>query len=82
MFDTVLLPKLLGSEDELRAALSNPITRRDLFEKIEREVCYKDNLLKLQKIIDAEHCGLFDVLEYIAYLKQPVPRAARVKTSE
>jgi len=39
-------------------------------------------LLKLQEIIDAEHCDLFDVLEYIAYLKQPVTRAARVKTSE
>ncbi len=72
----------MGSEDELRKAWSNPITRRDLLVKLEREGCYKDDLLKLQEIIDAEHCDLFDVLEYIAYLKQPVTRAARVKTSE
>ena len=72
----------MGSEDELRTAWSNPITRRDLLEKLEREGCYKDDLLKLQEIIDAEHCDLFDVLEYIAYLKQPVTRAARVQTSE
>ena len=38
--------------------------------------------MKLQEIIDAEHCDLFDVLEYIAYLKQPGTRAARVNTSE
>ena len=38
--------------------------------------------MKLQEIIDAEHCDLFDVLEYIAYLKKTVTRAARVKTSE
>ena len=82
LFDTVQLPKLLGSEDELRTAWSNPITRRDLLEQLEQEGCYKDDLLKLQEIIDAEHCDLFDVLEYIAYLKQPVTRAARVKTSE
>ena len=38
--------------------------------------------MKLQKIIDAERCDLFDVLEYTAYLDQPVTRTVRVKISE
>jgi len=53
----------LGIESEVCIAWSNPITRRDLLERLEREGCYKDDLLKLQEIIDAEHCDLFDVLE-------------------
>ena len=49
--------------------------------KLEKEGCHKDDLLKLQKIIHAEDSDLFDVLEYIAYAKETVSRAARVETS-
>jgi type I restriction enzyme R subunit len=50
--------------------------------KLENEGCSKDDLLKLQELINAEHSDLFDVLEYIAYAKSPVSRAARVETSK
>lgn len=82
LFDKIQLPKLLGSEEQLRTLWANPITRKELLEKLEREGCSKDDLLKLQELIDAENSDLFDVLEYIAYAKPPVSRAARVETSK
>jgi type I restriction enzyme R subunit len=50
--------------------------------KLEKEGCNKDDLLKLQELIDAEDPDLFDVLEYIAYAKPTVSRAARVETNK
>jgi len=38
-------------------------------------------LEKLQELINAQDSDLFDVLEYIAYAKPPVSRAARVETN-
>ena len=50
--------------------------------KLENEGCHKDDLIKLQELISAEKSDLFDVLEYIAYAKPTVSRAARVETSK
>ncbi len=79
LFDEVKLPKIFKSESELRKIWSNPITRRDLLEKIEKEGCDIDDLRKLQEIINAKNSDLFDVLEYIAYAKKPLPRELRVE---
>lgn len=76
------LPDLLESEEKLRELWSNPITRRDLLLKLENAGCQKDDLLKLQELINAQNSDLFDVLEYIAYAKAPVSRAARVETGK
>jgi type I restriction enzyme R subunit len=82
LFDTLKLPELLESEERLRELWANPLTRRDLLQKLENEGCHKDDLLKLQELINAENSDLFDVLEYIAYAKPTVSRAARVETSK
>jgi type I restriction enzyme R subunit len=82
LFDHVKLPSLLGSEEELRKVWANPLTRRELMQKLEREGCHKDDLVKLQELIDAENSDLFDVLEYIAYAKPPISRAARVESNQ
>jgi type I restriction enzyme R subunit len=82
LFDTLKLPELLGSEEELRNLWANPMTRRDLLKKLEGAGCHRDDLLKLQELINAENSDLFDVLEYIAYAKPPVSREARVQTNE
>ncbi len=82
LFDQIKLPEILGSEEQLRQVWSNPLTRRDLIQKLEKAGCYKDDLMKLQELINAENSDLFDVLEYIAYLKSPVSRQARVETSQ
>lgn len=59
------LPNLFKSEDELRTLWSNPITRRTLLEKLEAAGFGDDELVTLQKLIDAEKSDLFDVLEYV-----------------
>ena len=82
LFEKIQLPSILGSEEELRKAWSNPLTRRDLLQKLEGAGCPKDDLRELQKCIEAENCDLFDVLEYVAYAKAPVTREARVETSK
>ena len=82
MFDTLQLPSLFGSEEKLREVWANPLTRRDLMLNLEKEGCHKDDLLKLQELINAEDSDLFDVLQYIAYAKETVSRAARVETNK
>ena len=81
LFEKIRLPSILGSEEELRKAWSNPLTRRDLLQKLEGAGCPKDDLRELQKCIEAENCDLFDVLEYVAYEKAPVTREALVDPS-
>lgn len=82
LFDTLKLPELLESEENLRALWANPVTRRELLKKLEAVGCHKDDLEKLQELINAKDSDLFDVLEYIAYAKEPVTRAARVETNK
>lgn len=82
LFNTLKLPELLGSEETLRKLWSNPITRRELLERLERQGCAKSDLIKLQEMIGAENSDLFDVLEYISYAQRPISRADRVKTNE
>ena len=82
LFDTLKLPELLGSEEQLRTLWANPMTRRELLKKLDDAGCHKDDLEKLQELINAKDSDLFDVLEYIAYAKPPTTRAARVETSK
>ena len=82
LFNTLQLPSLFGSEEKLREIWSNPLTRRDLMSNLEKEGCHKDDLLKLQELINAEDSDLFDVLQYIAYAKETVSRATRVETNK
>lgn len=42
----------------------------------------QDTLNQVQKLINAEKSDLFDVLEYIAYAKDPIERKTRVETAE
>ncbi len=50
--------------------------------KLEKEGCHKDDLLKLQELIDAQDSDLLDVLQYIAYSKETVSLVARVQTNK
>ncbi len=81
-FDTLQLPSLFESEEKLREIWSNPLTRKDLMNRLEHEGCRKEDLIKLQELIKAQDSDLFDVLQYIAYAKKTVTRAARVETNK
>ena len=82
VFDTLKLPEILGSEDDLRELWSNPITRSELISKLEKHGCSKDDLNKLRELIDAEDSDLFDVLQYIAYSNPAITRKERVDLAE
>ena len=81
LFNALKLPEVLGSEEQLRALWANPTTRRELLKKLEGVGCHKDDLERLQELINAKDSDLFDVLEYVAYAKSPVTRAERVETN-
>jgi type I restriction enzyme R subunit len=82
LFNTLQLPEFFGSEEVLRKLWANPITRKELLVKLEQHGCAKEDLVKLQEMIDAQSCDLFDVLEYISYAKKPITRAERVSNAQ
>ncbi len=82
LFNVLKLPDVLESEDNLRKLWSNPMTRRDLMKKLDGAGCHKDDLEKLQSLIEAEDSDLFDVLEYIVYLRPVKTRSERVADAQ
>ncbi|MDC0884720.1 DEAD/DEAH box helicase family protein [Gammaproteobacteria bacterium] len=82
LFDTLKLPDILGSEDDLRELWSNPITRSELISKLEKHGCSKDDLNKLRELINAKDSDLFDVLQYIAFSNPAITRKERVDLAE
>jgi type I restriction enzyme R subunit len=72
------LPSYFKNEAELREIWSNPITRKALLNKLADAGYGESELGELQRLVDAEHSDLFDVLEYIAYNVQTVTRKERV----
>lgn len=82
LFEILKLPEFLESEDKLRKLWSNPITRKELLTNLENAGCHRDDLEKLQELINAKNSDLIDVLEYVAFAKQPISRVARVQTNK
>jgi type I restriction enzyme R subunit len=71
------LPEFFKDEEELRALWSAPDTRKKLLEGLAEKGFGKDQLVEMQKIIDAEKSELFDVLAHIAYALPPLTREER-----
>ena len=82
LFNVLKLPEFFGTEDELRKQWASPITRNELLKKLGERGCSKEDLIKLQEMIDAENSDLFDVLEYIAYSRKTITRLERVCNAE
>jgi type I restriction enzyme R subunit len=78
LFDTLALPEFFSSEEELRTLWSNPITRRALLGKLAQAGFGEGSLKEIQKLIDAKNSDLFDVLEYVAFVKPTLTRMERV----
>ncbi|TMI71189.1 MAG: DEAD/DEAH box helicase [Bacteroidetes bacterium] len=76
------LPELFKDEAELRRIWSNPMTRKTLLDNLAEAGFGKDELVTLQRVIDAEKSDLFDVLEFIAYSAKPITREARVASAQ
>ena len=73
------LPEFFQDEAELRAMWSVPETRRNLLEGLAENGVGPEQMEEMQRIIDAEHSDLFDVLAYIAYAKPPKTRTERAE---
>jgi type I restriction enzyme R subunit len=71
------LPKFFGNEAELRALWSRPDTRRKLLDELAEKGFPRNQLLDLQRIMDAEKCDLYDVLAYIAFSQERQLRSDR-----
>jgi len=76
------LPDFFKSEKELRTIWSNPITRKELLDRLSEAGYDRDKLTTLQRIIDAEKSDIFDVLEYISFAIKPITREARVANAQ
>lgn len=73
------LPHLFATEEELRALWSLPDTRKKLLDELAEKGYPLAQLQELQRIIDAQHSDLFDVLAYIAYNTPTQERAERAE---
>ncbi len=68
------LPDFFQNEDDLRALWSAPETRAKLLQGLADKGFGHDQLVEMQKIIDAEKIDLFDVLAHVAYALPPLSR--------
>ena len=71
------LPEFFKNEAELRALWSAPDTRKMLLKGLAEKGFGHEQLIEMQKIIDAEKSDLFDVLAYVAYALPPLTREER-----
>lgn len=71
------LPEFFKDEEELRALWSAPDTRARLLQGLADKGFGKDQLIEMQRIIEAENSDLYDVLAYVAYALPTLTRAER-----
>ena len=71
------IPKFFKSEQDLIRIWSNPDTRKKLLDDLS-EAGYDENQLEeLRKLVHAEDSDLFDVLSYVAFHSNIIPRLDR-----
>jgi type I restriction enzyme R subunit len=76
------LPEFFKDETELRALWSSPDTRTKLLQGLGEKGFGAEQMVEMQRVIDAENSDLFDVLAHVAYALAPLTReerAARAK---
>lgn len=71
------LPEFFKSESELRKIWSLPSTRKKLLTELSERGYTNSQLEDLRNLIHGEDSDLFDVLSYVAYHKDLVPRLER-----
>jgi type I restriction enzyme R subunit len=76
-----VLPEFFKDEETLRHIWSAPDTRKALLQGLAEKGFGKEPLLEMQRVIEAEHCDLFDVLAYVAFACAPVSRQTRASAA-
>ena len=73
------LPEFFESEEVLRKIWSLPDTRKKLLQELEDKGYTETQLEDLSALVRGEDTDLFDVLSYVAYHKNMVPRLDRAE---
>jgi len=76
------IPSFFSGEDELREIWSLPDTRKKLLNALAEKGYAPAQLDDLKKLIHAEDNDLYDVLAYVAYHKDMVPRLERAERAK
>ncbi|AEV34222.1 helicase, type I site-specific restriction-modification system restriction subunit [Owenweeksia hongkongensis DSM 17368] len=76
------LPSFFGSEEELRRLWSQPGTRKKLMTELEEKGYTSAQLDDLSALVHGENSDLYDVLNYVAYHKDLVPRLDRAESAK
>ena len=71
------IPKFFASEEELRKMWSIPSTRKKLLDELNENGYTSSQLDDLRKLVHGQDSDLYDVLSYVAYHKNLVPRLER-----
>ncbi len=73
------IPSFFKDEAELRKIWSLPSTRKKLLDELSEKGYTPVQLEDLSKLVHGEHSDLFDVLSYVAYSKDLLPRLERAE---
>lgn len=76
------LPEFFKDEETLRQLWSAPDTRKALLTGLADKGFGREPLAEMQKLIEAEHSDLFDVLAYVAFAATPLSREERATTAK
>ncbi|MAT55993.1 MAG: restriction endonuclease subunit R [Saprospirales bacterium] len=76
------LPTFFSDEEELRKLWSSPSTRKKLLEELSENGYTVEQLEELRRLVHGEDSDLYDVLSYIAYHKNLVPRLERAERAK
>lgn len=76
------IPTFFENEDELRQIWSKPETRKRLLQELSEKGYTNEQLDDLKKIVHGEESDLFDVLSYVAYHSDIVPRSDRANRAK
>lgn len=76
------IPKLFANEEELRKLWSLPNTRKKLMEALSERGYTLVQLEDLRNVIQGQDSDLYDVLSYVAYHSDLVPRAERAEKAK
>ncbi len=71
------LPSFFSDEEKLREIWSTPDTRRKLLEEMKEKGYSEEQLKELQELVHGRDSDLYDVLSYVAYHRDLVPRSDR-----
>lgn len=76
------IPAFFKDEKELRTLWSNPNTRKELLNKLSEKGYSINQLEELKKLVHGEESDLYDVLAYVAYHRNLVPRFSRAEKAK